>query len=67
MNIYVIIFISSIPQYVVGHYERVFQTRSCIDNHKLGLDLIGASYDGVSVNDCIHNAIRTVNQLAIKI
>jgi oxygen-dependent protoporphyrinogen oxidase len=59
-------FFNSIPQYVVGHYDKVKQIRSYIQDNKLGLELIGASFDGISVNDCIHNSIRTVNQMTLK-
>ena len=29
-----------------------------IESHKLPLTLLGSSYHGVSVNDCIHNALN---------
>jgi oxygen-dependent protoporphyrinogen oxidase len=60
------IFSFSIPQYVVGHYNRVKEIRRYIDDNRLGLDLTGASLDGVSVNDCVHNAFKVVEQLATK-
>nr|CAG4641718.1 EOG090X06SP [Eurycercus lamellatus] len=55
-----------IPQYVVGHADRLEQIRSYVGNNHLSLDLIGSSYDGVSVNDCIHNAIKAVDQWAAR-
>nr|CAG4643225.1 EOG090X06SP [Ilyocryptus agilis] len=55
-----------IPQYVIGHYDRVKQIRQCIAHNNLNVDLIGASFDGVSVNDCIHNAWVAVDRLAVK-
>lgn len=57
----------SIPQYIVGHCDRVEKIRRYVDDNRLGLVLIGASFDGVSVNDCIHNATKAVEQLATKL
>lgn len=54
-----------IPQYVVGHADRLQKIRQYISQNILPLDLIGASFDGVSVNDCIHNAHQTVDNLAL--
>ncbi|KAK4005224.1 protoporphyrinogen oxidase [Daphnia magna] len=56
-----------IPQYIVGHCDRVEKIRRYVDDNRLGLVLIGASFDGVSVNDCIHNATKAVEQLATKL
>lgn len=53
-----------IPQYVVGHTSKVAKIREYIQQNRLGLDLIGASFDGVSVNDCIANALSTVDNMA---
>uniref|UniRef100_T1IT59 Protoporphyrinogen oxidase n=1 Tax=Strigamia maritima TaxID=126957 RepID=T1IT59_STRMM len=51
-----------IPQYVVGHTQRVTDIRKYVEDHKLPLTLIGSSYDGVSVNDCIHNSKKNVEK-----
>jgi oxygen-dependent protoporphyrinogen oxidase len=45
-----------IPQYVVGHHDRVRRIREYISKHKLPLSLAGSSYDGVGVNDVILSA-----------
>ncbi|XP_034249192.1 protoporphyrinogen oxidase [Thrips palmi] len=45
-----------IPQYIVGHYERVERIRDYIRKHKLPLFLAGSSFDGVGVNDVIFSA-----------
>ncbi|KAJ1527775.1 hypothetical protein ONE63_007730 [Megalurothrips usitatus] len=45
-----------IPQYVVGHHDRVEKIRGYIQKHKLPLSLAGSSYDGVGVNDVIFSA-----------
>lgn len=47
-----------IPQYVVGHHDRVQKIREYILKHKLPLLLAGSSYDGVGVNDVIFSAKR---------
>nr|CAG4643979.1 EOG090X06SP [Lepidurus arcticus] len=52
-----------IPQYVIGHLERVKQSRQYIAEHRLNLHLAGASYDGPSVNDCIHYAYKAVEKM----
>nr|CAG4651846.1 EOG090X06SP [Triops cancriformis] len=52
-----------IPQYVVGHLQRVKDSRQYIAHHGLNLHLAGASYDGPSVNDCIHYAMKVVEQM----
>ncbi|CAB3237960.1 unnamed protein product [Arctia plantaginis] len=45
-----------IPQYIVGHYERVDKIRQYIQDHNLPISLIGSSYDGVGINDVIYSA-----------
>ena len=51
-----------IPQYVVGHYERVQKIRNYISERKLPLSLAGCSYDGVGVNDVIISAKKAVGE-----
>lgn len=55
-----------IPQYVVGHHDRVERIREYIATHKLPLSLAGSSYDGVGVNDVIYSALQSV-QLGVPI
>lgn len=45
-----------IPQYVIGHYERVDKIRQYIQEHNLPISLVGSSYDGVGINDVIYSA-----------
>ncbi|XP_072354403.1 protoporphyrinogen oxidase-like isoform X6 [Scyliorhinus torazame] len=52
-----------IPQYTLGHSELLDTIFGSIDKHHLALSLIGASYRGVSVNDCIYEAQRSVDRL----
>ena len=50
-----------IPQYTLGHSYRIKNIFDFIEHRKLPLTLIGSSYNGVSVNDCIYNAQLAVN------
>ncbi|CAG5052617.1 unnamed protein product [Parnassius apollo] len=45
-----------IPQYIIGHYEKVEQIRQYIHDHNLPISLVGSSYDGVGINDVIYSA-----------
>jgi len=53
-----------IPGYTVGHSEKMAHLHSLISSKNLSLSLIGSSYKGVSVNDCINNARIEVESLA---
>lgn len=50
---------SCIPQYTLNHAERVEQLKVLAS--QINLSLLGASYDGVSVNDVILSARRAVH------
>lgn len=52
-----------IPQYVVGHHDRVERIRKYIEDKKLPLSLCGAAYDGVGVNDVILSARKAVHEI----
>ncbi|MGH0154291.1 UNVERIFIED_CONTAM: hypothetical protein FKN15_057460, partial [Acipenser sinensis] len=52
-----------IPQYTVGHWERIEKIRQYLGQHSLPLSLVGSSYQGVSVNDVIFSSKRTVERL----
>ncbi|XP_053560461.1 protoporphyrinogen oxidase [Bombina bombina] len=52
-----------IPQYTLGHWKRLDSISTFINQHSLPFSLIGASYEGVSVNDCIYNARNAVQSL----
>lgn len=45
-----------IPQYYVGHSKIISSIDNYMDNNNLPVSLVGSSYKGVSVNDCILNA-----------
>lgn len=55
-----------IPQYQVGHWKTVKQIENYIEKNQLPLTLIGSSYKGVSVNDCIYNARLAVQNFCVK-
>ncbi len=44
----------SMPQYVLGHSERVEWIKKRLDNHP-GLLLAGGAYSGIGISDCIHS------------
>ncbi|XP_053667735.1 protoporphyrinogen oxidase [Anopheles marshallii] len=52
-----------IPQYTVGHQDRVKAIRDYIEQHRLPIVLCGASYDGVGVNDVILSARTNVEKI----
>lgn len=51
-----------IPQYTLGHGERMDRITACLVRHP-GLELVGNSYHGVAVNSCVKEA----RELAIRI
>ncbi|XP_032017091.1 protoporphyrinogen oxidase isoform X2 [Hylobates moloch] len=44
-----------IPQYTLGHWQKLESARQFLSAHRLPLTLAGASYEGVAVNDCIES------------
>ncbi|XP_063974276.1 protoporphyrinogen oxidase [Diachasmimorpha longicaudata] len=53
-----------IPQYVVGHEERLKRIRNYITAHKMPLTLCGSSYQGVGLNDVILSAKQAVHDIS---
>ncbi|CAH1247351.1 PPOX [Branchiostoma lanceolatum] len=49
-----------IPQYTLGHTDRLEQMESYIAERSLPLSLVGCSYRGVGVNDCVLSARKAV-------
>lgn len=45
-----------IPQYLVGHHKKLEDIEKEISEKQLSLSLLGASYSGAGVPDCIYNA-----------
>ncbi|XP_017143359.1 protoporphyrinogen oxidase [Drosophila miranda] len=57
------ILLKCIPQYTVGHKERVKRIRKYLKDYKLPLSLCGAAFDGVGINDVILSARRQVDAI----
>lgn len=56
----------TIPQYLVGHPQRMAELRAAVTMHpqwQNRLSLLGYSYGGVGVNDCIANAMDTCDAI----
>ncbi len=52
----------SMPQYRVGHPQRVQQLRDALAQRMPGCYVAGAGYDGVGLPDCIHQAKQSAQQ-----
>ncbi len=52
----------AIPQYVIGHEERLKKISGIIDNYP-GLILTGNAFKGVGFNDCVINAGEVADQI----
>lgn len=53
-----------IPQYTVGHYERVTKIQEYITSKHLPLTVIGSSYTGISINDVIYASMKAMRKLS---
>lgn len=53
-----------IPQYIVGHTERVARIRDYISKNQMPLALCGSSYQGVGINDVILSAKQAVSDIS---
>jgi oxygen-dependent protoporphyrinogen oxidase len=54
----------AMPQYAVGHLERLEQTRKAMAAALPGVFLAGASYGGVGLPDCIRQGEQAAHELA---
>lgn len=52
----------AIPQYEVGHEEKLQRIERILKNHS-GIYLTGNAYRGVSVNDCIENSLKLADRV----
>lgn len=52
-----------IPQYTVGHDERMDQASQLLENYEGTLRVAGNSYTGVGLNDCVRSARDVVTGL----
>ena len=51
------------PQYTLGHPERLERIDSALSRHP-GLALAGAAYRGVGIPDCIHSGEQAAGLIA---
>jgi len=54
--------VPGLPQYILGHVERLARIDTCLQRHG-GLHLIGNSYRGLALNACIENATTLAREL----
>lgn len=54
------------PQYVLGHPERLERIDAALERHP-GLVLAGAAYRGVGIPDCIHSGEEAASSLAVSL
>lgn len=55
-----------IPQYTVGHYDRVTKIQEYIAGKRLPLTLVGSSFAGISINDVIFASMTAMRKLCKK-
>jgi oxygen-dependent protoporphyrinogen oxidase len=53
---------SGMPQYTLGHLDRLRQIEAALSRYE-GLWLTGAAYRGVGIPDCIHEATLTAQRV----
>lgn len=53
-----------IPQYIVGHNQRLKRIENYISAHNLPMVLCGSSYYGVGLNDVILSAKQAISKIA---
>ncbi|GGA73657.1 protoporphyrinogen oxidase [Ornithinibacillus halotolerans] len=51
------------PQYTVGHLERIEKVRDEANKHLPGVFLAGSSFEGVGIPDCIEQGEKAVEQV----
>lgn len=52
-----------IPQYIIGHKEKVSRIERYLSYHNMSLSLCGSSYYGVGINDVIYSSKKAVEQV----
>jgi oxygen-dependent protoporphyrinogen oxidase len=50
------------PQYTLGHEERLARIEQGLSNYP-GLFLTGSAYQGIGISDCVHQAELTAEQV----
>ncbi|WP_306335262.1 protoporphyrinogen oxidase [Streptomyces sp. KL118A] len=53
---------AAVPQYTVGHLDRVARIRAGVKDQP-GLAVCGAAYDGVGVGQCVASALKAVEEV----
>lgn len=53
----------SMPQYTVGHKERIATVKSHVDKELPGVFLAGSSFEGLGVPDCIDQGVAAVEKV----
>ncbi|MFH8612606.1 protoporphyrinogen oxidase [Streptomyces sp. NPDC018029] len=53
---------AAVPQYTVGHLERVARIRAGVKDRP-GLAVCGAAYDGVGVGQCVASALKAAEEV----
>lgn len=53
----------SMPQYEVGHLAKIESVRTGLSNQYPGVKLVGASYNGIGLPDCIDQGKKAVAEL----
>ncbi|TFJ93544.1 protoporphyrinogen oxidase [Lentibacillus salicampi] len=55
--------VNAMPQYTVGHTERIANVRDDMDQELPGVFLAGSSYEGVGIPDCISQGEKAVTDV----
>jgi len=56
----------SMPQYEVGHLEKLESVRAGLSIHYPGVKILGASYNGIGLPDCIDQGKKAIAELVSK-
>ena len=54
---------NAMPQYNVGHKERIGEWKKIVANHLPGVFLAGSSFDGLGLPDCINQGVSAVGDV----
>ncbi|MGE7919950.1 protoporphyrinogen oxidase [Viridibacillus sp. NPDC093762] len=57
----------AMPQYKVGHAQRVKLAKQELNEHYPAMKLVGSSYEGTSLPNCVDQARNAVDELLIKL
>lgn len=55
-------FHKAMPQYTIGHEDKVTRIEQMVDGHD-GLFLTGSAYRGIGISDCVHNGEITAKKV----